>query len=282
MQFIRFLSTRMFAVNLAIYTLVVLLAVWILSAWMAAYTQHGEGRPVPYVMSHHLSEALRLAEAANLELVISDSIYVEDLPGGTITEQNPDSSMWVKEGRKIYVTVSTYGVPKIVLPNLKYDDQRNVISQLEMLGFRVGEIKYIPSTCVDCLEFYEVTGKEISPGARLNNGTRIDLVLGGGKSDRFIPIPKLLGMKQEEAVSFLRRCSLSVGFLRIEEMEGKDSSLLRVYKQEPMPRGDSAIIYLGMPINLFFTDKATLIPAAASDTTIPPSEIPEQPDQQPE
>jgi beta-lactam-binding protein with PASTA domain len=256
----------MFVVNVAAYLLLLLLWLWGISAWMSGYTRHGESIKVPHLRGFHISEGGVLAAAEGLELIISDSIYVENMPGGTITEQNPDSGFNVKDGRKIYVTVSTYGIPKIILPNLKYDDKRNVVSQLEMLGFRIGETKYIPSTCVDCLEFFEMKGNEIQPGARLNNGATIDLVLGGGKSDRFIPVPDLRGMHLQEAIAFLRRCSLSTGNLDFEKVAEKDSSIIRVFQQKPEPASPEAVIYLGMPIDLFFTDNPNLMPKTTTDT----------------
>jgi beta-lactam-binding protein with PASTA domain len=273
MQLIRFLFTRMFAVNLLAFIVLLALLFWGLSSWMSGYTLHNTGIAVPHLRGYHLSEARLIATAADLELVVSDSIYVENVPGGTITEQHPDSGTKVKSGRKLYVTLSTYNIPKIVLPNLKYDDQRNVISQLEMLGFRVGEIKYVPSTCVDCLEYYEQKGAEVLPGSRLNNGATIDLVLGGGKSDRFIPIPDLRGMKLEEALAFLKRCSLSIGRVNIEPLVSADSNQLFVYKQTPEALPASEVIYLGMPVDLYFTDNTDLLPTNTVDTdTVVPLE----------
>lgn len=214
----------------------------------------------------HTSEATSFAEGKKLQLQIADSVFIENEQGGIIVEQYPDSGYLVKDGRKIYVTISAYSAPKVPLPNLKYDDKRNVIAQLKSIGFKIGNIKYIPSNCTDCLEHIEIDSTMIEPGSKLDQGSKIDLVFGGGKSDQFSPVPVLIGMNLEEMSTAIKNAGLKIGSVIPDaEYSSEDSLLIRVYKQIPT-HDQKDLLFLGSAMQVFLTTDDNKIPEITIDS----------------
>ena len=239
--------------HIGAYAVLVCIMLYGLFSYLNSYTLHGEELAVPNIRGYHISEVEHLLANESLGFVVVDSIYVEKVGGGMVMEQIPDSGFLVKMDRKIYLTLSAYQAPKIPLPNLKFDDRRNVIAQLRAIGFKVDSISYIPSECVDCLEFIEIRGKRIPPGTKLDIGTSLALVLGGGKSDQFVPIPYLGGMSMADALETTKQAGLKISVMVLDaEFTASDSLNAFVYKQIPAPTNNPSA-YLGSPIQLFFT-----------------------------
>lgn len=266
--------TRAFWVNMGVYFLLLVAAIYALFAYLDSYTLHGEEIKVPDLRGYHISEVENLLESNSLQHVIMDSIFVENEDGGMVMEQIPDSGFMVKKDRKIYLTVSSYQAPKIPLPNLKYDDKRNVIAQLSSMGFKIDSIRYVPSECEDCLEFVEIDNEMVEPGDRLDIGSALVLVFGGGAGDQFVAIPNLLGLGMYEANEMVINAGLKVSVMVPDkEFSPEDSILGFVYRQIPEPSYEPTA-YLGTSIQLFVTTDDNKRPELAIDT-IPENSQPE-------
>lgn len=269
LKFIRFIFTKHFWLNVVLFLVLAVIGIWGFFQYLGIKTHHGEEIPVPSLIGYHLSEAENILEQESLNFVIIDSIYVEKTAGGMVVEQSPDSGFAVKEGRKIYLTLSSYQAPKIPLPNLKWDQKRNVIAQLTSMGFKIGELRYVPSVCEDCLERVEIDSVEIEAGTRLDIGTKIDLILGGGASDQFITVPYLIGTPLYTLEETVINTGLIVGSVIFdEELAAEDTAIAFVYKQIPEP--GSADVYLGSPINLFITTDDNKLPDSTIDSLVTP------------
>lgn len=273
-KFIRFIFTRKFWINIGVYVLLLFALIYGLFAYLNSYTLHGKEIKVPHLRGYHISEIESILSAEKLTHIIVDSIYVENENGGMVTEQIPDSGFMVKEGRKIYLTVSAYNTPKIPLPNLKFDDKRNVIAQLTAIGFKIDSISYIPSECEDCLEFVEINGKRIKPGARIDIGSSLDLIFGGGKSDQFTSIPNLLGMSWFDAEETIKQTGLKISVVVPDkEFSAEDTATSFVYKQIPEASIEPTA-YLGSSIQIFVSTEDNKRPTLPIEET--PNESPEE------
>jgi beta-lactam-binding protein with PASTA domain len=263
LKFIRFIFTKTFWVNIGVYLVLLVIGIWAYFLYLGTKTNHGEQIHVPLLIGYHITEAQNILTQENLRDTVIDSIYVEDTPGGMVVEQNPDSGFAVKSGRKIYLTLSSYQAPKIPVPNLKSDSKRNAISQLTSMGFKIGELRYIPSICEDCVMSIEIDSNEIEPGTRLDIGTKLDLVLGGGASDQFVPVPYLIGTPLKQLENTVLNTGLILGSV-VPDEEIEDSSKALVYKQMPEP--GSGEVRIGTPINLFLTTDRNKLPENALDS----------------
>ena len=265
LKFIRFIFTKHFWINLAVFAVLFVIVLWGFFAYLGQKTLHGENIKVPLLIGYHVSEAENILKQEQLNYQVIDSIFVENTLGGMVVEQNPDSGFAVKQDRKIYLTLSAYRTPKIPLPNLKWDQKRNVIAQLTSMGFKIGTIRYIPSLCENCLEHIEIDSVKIEPGERLDIGTKLELVLGGGESDHFIAIPYLIGKSLVGLADTVTNTGLIIGSVILdEEFTLEDSLNAKVYRQIPEP--GSGEVFVGSAITLFLTTDDNKMPQIAFDS----------------
>ena len=73
---------------------------------------------VPNVKNKTLNEAQQALSNQKLKGLVIDSSYVKGVPDGMVLDQNPAGGARVKEGRTIYLTVTTSKVPLVKLPDL--------------------------------------------------------------------------------------------------------------------------------------------------------------------
>lgn len=243
--------------------------------YLDVVTLHAETIKVPDLRSYHQTELKNILEVEKLGFEIMDSVFVEKQQGGIVIEQTPDSGAFVKEGRKIYVTISAYDAPKVTIPNLQDDDKRNVIAQFQSIGLRVGNISYVPYHCTDCLVRVEIDHIIIEPGSRLDQGTTVDLVFGGGISDQFIPMPVLIGLGFEEVREKLMQAGLIISSAVCDaDFTEEDSSKAKIFKQIPNFNNDE-ILFLGSAVQVFLTTDSNKIPEIPIDRleTVRPNEF---------
>ena len=274
-KIIKFFFSKAFWVSIGVYIVLLLIGIWCLLMYLDVVTLHAETIKVPDLRSYHQTELKNILEVEKLGFEIMDSVFVEKQQGGIVIEQTPDSGAFVKEGRKIYVTISAYDAPKVTIPNLQDDDKRNVIAQFQSIGLRVGNISYVPYHCTDCLVRVEIDHIIIEPGSRLDQGTTVDLVFGGGKSDQFIPMPVLIGLGFEEVREKLMQDGLIISSAVCDaDFTEEDSSKAKIFKQIPNFNNDE-ILFLGSAVQVFFTIDSNKIPEIPIDSleTVRPNEF---------
>jgi D-alanine-D-alanine ligase len=108
--FISYLKSKVFLKQLLFIFASILLLLFLVQLWLRFYTHHGQKIQLPKLISMTLDDAKEKASESDFELVVTDSIFVVGKPGGIITDQNPKPMSYVKSGRKIYVTITKFGV----------------------------------------------------------------------------------------------------------------------------------------------------------------------------
>ena len=98
-----------------------------------------------------------------------------------------------------------------------------------------------------------VGGKEIAPGAPIAKGTRVDLEVGDGLGNQEFPVPNLVNMPADEAMTLLAGQGLTVGekFYQPAE-EGQTEGT--IVKQRPAP-GPGTTIRMGQLVDLWIAGK---------------------------
>lgn len=250
LDLIRFIFSKTFLVNLAIVGVLGLAAVVGLYYWLDAYTEHGETVPTPDFTGVPIHEIEAFADTTEVDWVIVDSLYTDDLPKGTVAEQEPVPGYQVKRGRKIYLTVNAVLPKQVTIPNVRNLSLRQAKAVLESVGLKLGELQYKPDIAKNAVLDQFINEKQTEEGQMVVMGTVIDLVLGDGLSNTRVPIPYLLYSKLEEATDRLNLSYLNMATFKIDTPV-VDSSLARVYKQIPafdeedlVPLGTSFILYL--------------------------------------
>jgi len=75
---------------------------------LKTYTNHGQKLELPNYIDKQVDYAFEDAKDRGFEIIINDSIHKVGIKGGQILIQNPKPLSFVKENRKVYVTISKY------------------------------------------------------------------------------------------------------------------------------------------------------------------------------
>lgn len=260
-KFFQFIKSKTFFKHLLIYIIVVSILLWLISMFLSTTTKHGETVKVPDFNKLKIAELDNFVKDKQVKYVIIDSIYAEKLPKGTIVRQEPEAGSDVKDGRTIYLYVTSTVAPSIQMPKLVDRSLRQAASMIESYQLKLGAIKYVSDQCANCVLEQMVKGKKIAPGQPVKKGTVITLVVGKGLGDEEVGVPCLYGLTKKEAIERLVETSLSAGAISFDNI--KDSAKSRVYRQIPAC-GKEVMRNMGSSVDLFFTTDNNKIPASGN------------------
>ncbi|WP_308762078.1 PASTA domain-containing protein [uncultured Bacteroides sp.] len=177
-EFFSFKKNRFFWLNLIAMIVVVIGACWGTLLWLDHYTHHGEAYVVPNVKNKTLGEAQLALHNQKLEGLVVDSSYVKGLPDGMILDQNPAGGARVKEGRTIYLTITTSKVPLVKLPDLIDNSSlRQAEAKLKAMGFRLTEPEYVSGE-QDWIYGIKYRGRSLMSGDKVPHEAMLTLCVG--------------------------------------------------------------------------------------------------------
>ncbi|HXP52967.1 MAG TPA: PASTA domain-containing protein [Bacteroidia bacterium] len=178
-EFKEFLKSRTFFINLAIALVLFALVFGGAGKFLSWYTHHGEFTVLPDLSKKSLKDVEKLLTDKGLKYVIIDSSYDEKLPPQTVINQIPYVGAHVKNGRNIYLYITSTVPPLVEIPPSVVDANFEIAKQVLMRqGFKIGTITKQVNICVDCVLEIHFKGKLMAPGDKLPVGSRLDLGLG--------------------------------------------------------------------------------------------------------
>lgn len=181
----QYLKSKEFLRTIITIVVIILVLIFGLMKWLNYHTKHDEKIEVPNLDKLSLDETEKVLQKINLNFIVIDSAsFNPKYPPKSVIEQNPIAGDFVKENRKIYLTLNPSGYRKITIPNVLDQTKRQVVIQLKSIGFRIGKERFIPDLGKDVVRGLEINNKEILPGNKLPKNTIIDLVLGDGLEER--------------------------------------------------------------------------------------------------
>ncbi|HLP17540.1 MAG TPA: PASTA domain-containing protein [Bacteroidota bacterium] len=162
---------------------------------------------IPSVVGMNEEEAIRTLKSLNLEPLRGDTRLDKQVPEGSVVAQNPEAQQVVKEGRRVYLTISG-GEKLVTIPSFKGSTMRNAKFTLDRLGLKEGAMSYAVST-----EFPEGTiiSQEPPQGAHVRHGGFVNFLLSAGASIDSIVVPDLIGKSLTDAQKQLIEKGLTVG-----------------------------------------------------------------------
>lgn len=182
MQLFQYLKSKQFIRTMIIMILILLISVFLLGKFLGLRTNHDQKIAVPDLAKLSLNEAdVKLKEADLKFRVIDSASFNPDYPPNSVIEQNPEAGDFVKEGRKIYLTLNAADYRKIPIPDLFGKTKRQVVTHLTSVGFRIGNSTYVPDIGRDVVRKLKFNGQELKKGDLIPKNSKIDLVLGDGK-----------------------------------------------------------------------------------------------------
>ena len=161
---------------------------------------------VPNLIGKNKDQAIKILTDMHLSPIINTSRYDEKYQKGQVIFQKPLPKSIVKEGRRIYLTVSG-GEQMVKMPNLINKTLRDAQITLERFGLELGNIDSVesefPVNIVCDQQFFE--GRDVA------KGTKVDIKISMGPRIGMIRIPNILGRTFGEAEKILKANSLRVG-----------------------------------------------------------------------
>ena len=148
--------------------------------WMKSYTLHGQYIAVPDVSGMFEEEAGKVLADAGLKYEVLDYKYDNMMVEGGIIEQKPKPGSYVKDGRKIYLTLNSGKVPTRAVPDVADNSSlRAAESRLTAAGFKLGKTVYIDGD-LDWVYEIRYQGEKIEAGTEIPEGSLLTIVAGNG------------------------------------------------------------------------------------------------------
>ena len=182
MTFIKFLFTKVFLKQLSIAIIVLLGIAFVILFWLKFTTNHNQKIEVPSLAKMSLDTAENKLNELDLRFeVIDSSNYNPDFPKYSVIEQIPKAGEFVKENRKIYLTLNRSGYVYLKIPEVVGKTRRQAEPTLISMGFKIGRITYKSYIALDEVLELSYKGKKIKSGEKIQKTSVIDLVLGDGE-----------------------------------------------------------------------------------------------------
>jgi beta-lactam-binding protein with PASTA domain len=182
MSFVKFLTSKVFLIQLALAVVAVVVFCFIMLKWLNSTTNNGEFVTVPNLKGKSIETVQIELKDNDLAMEIQDSAnYNPKYPKYSVIEQKPKAGSQVKENRKIYLILNPSSYRKVDVPNILKRTLRQAKPQLEALEFKIGKKTYIDNIGKDVVLGMKHNNKNLKPGASLPLTSTIDLVLGNGK-----------------------------------------------------------------------------------------------------
>ncbi len=205
---------------LIVFALAFALLLFLVQLGLKIYTHHGQKIEMQDWVGQHISDAEILAKNSKSQIVINDSVFVVGKKGGLILDQNPKPGSFVKQNRKVYVTVTKYGIETLQLKNLPVLYGNSFEQKKKELEFRDIEL-VIKDYLYDSGEpnhilavYYNgnlvISKDEVKKETEIKRGGVLECVVSkrdGGE----VTIPNLLCLELEEAKFLLESSKLTLG-----------------------------------------------------------------------
>lgn len=184
MTFFRFLFTKAFLKQLLLAIVAFILLSFLVLWWLRITTNHNETIEVPDLSTLSLDLVEKKLSEMNLRYEILDSAnYNPDFPKYSVIEQIPKPGKFVKENRRLYLTLNPSGYHQIEVPDVLGRTRRQVEPTLLAMGFQIGSISYKPHISDNVLEM-RYKGERLEPGSLLEKTSVIDLIVGDQSESR--------------------------------------------------------------------------------------------------
>lgn len=183
MSLIQFMKSKTLLKQLIFALLGMVLFVFAVFKWLDITTNHDQKIEVPNLEKMSLRNVENTLEDLDLNFIVIDSAsYNPNFPEKSVIEQSPEAGDFVKENRKIYLTLNPSGYKDVEIPNIFGKTKRQATSQLLAIGFRISSNEvYVRDIAKDVVRGILFNGKNLHQGDKIPKNSVITLKLGNGK-----------------------------------------------------------------------------------------------------
>ena len=263
----KFITNRPFWVNLLAAVVIAFLLLFIFLKMLGFLTKHGEFLTVPSVVGKKTEEAITMLKKQGFDVQIQDSTFTDTAARGVVLKQLPDPNATVKINRTVFLTVNRAVPPMLDMPKLEGQTLRFALDLLNRSHLKLGDTIYRPNFMMGSVLEQQYNGVRIPEKAKIQWGSRITLIIGGGLGNQQMMVPSLVGMTFADAKAFLSENGIDIGAI-ITSGVVKDTAAAFVYRQNPERFDeDNFPIYIqaGQVMDLYIS--AVMITPVDSTTT---------------
>ncbi|MDA3779779.1 MAG: PASTA domain-containing protein [Bacteroidales bacterium] len=269
MNVFKFVFSKVFLRHLIFSVIAGFILIFVIFLWVRIYTNHGKTIPVPDFKGLTEKNMYNVAKEHNLRLEVSDSIFIEEMPRGVVVEQNPKPDFKVKKNRRIFIILNSIVPGKVRMPDVVGVSLRQAKEKLMSMNILIGKLIYVPDIAVNSVLKQQINGVDINFDTLIPKGTKIDLVLGKGLSNKTTQMPDLFAYTYIEAKDMIIGSALNSGAIIFDEsvVNADDSASAKVWRQYPAYVVDRRI-QLGSSVDLWLTVDSTHFVADTMGTFI--------------
>lgn len=267
----KFLTTKPLWVNIIAGIVIIILLMLLFFGSLGLLTRHGATLKIPAVTGQSLADARKTLETQGFEVQIQDSVYFDTIAPLQVIKQFPEADNLVKENRKVFLTINRSVPPFVEMPNMVNMTFRNADMVLKQYGLKLEDTVFRPDFAKNAVLDQLYQGQSIKPGTKIQQGSKITLVLGNGIGDTGFLVPDLVGLTYNDAKIQLEADGLILGAAVINR-NVTDTSGAFVYRQSPVPfnmdekkpnrirQGQSVDLWMGIEKPVKLTDSTNAQP----------------------
>ncbi|MFR9651890.1 MAG: PASTA domain-containing protein [Rikenellaceae bacterium] len=191
---------------------------------LRSVTHHGVERVVPQFEMTNIHLANFNASKNDLNIVVNDSIFAPNLPGGTVLEQLPKSGTIVKPGRSIYVTISAMQQAMVEMPYVAGRSLRQAKNMLDGASVSIKKLEYTPDIATNYVIAQYYDEHEVKEDVRLMvpSGAEVTLIVGVAEGADSTLVPRVLGLSLNSARNNILNAGFNMGIIRYDSDESRN------------------------------------------------------------
>lgn len=243
---ISLITNKYFSIGLLLMVLLVGAGYFIFDrVLMPSYARFNVSVTVPKVTDLPIEDAEVLLQSQDLQVQVEPGRYNPKIPRNVVVDQNPKADMFVKPGRRVYLTINTGATPEVTVPSLEGIS----LTQAQNLLFAAGlnaERSDIRPDSIPHPDPNLVTRQYPSAGSIVEEGSRVRLWYSTGLGNKYVTVPSVKGMTAREAQQYL--LSMKLRSLVLGASDYPDRLNLTVYSQS---KDEGTRLKEGYEIRLF-------------------------------
>ena len=169
---------------------------------MPSYVGYNVAVTVPDVKELPIEEAKMQLDRMDLKVEVESGRYNPLLPRNVVVDQNPQPNMYVKPGRRIYLTINTGATPEVTVPSLEGISLTLAQNFLFAAGLKAEESDIRPDS-IPHPNPNLVTRQFPAAGAIVKEGSRVRLRYSTGHGKNYVTLPSVVGLSAGEAQRLL-------------------------------------------------------------------------------
>tara|TARA_Y100000591_G_C21779139_1_gene669983 strand:+ start:301 stop:1056 length:756 start_codon:yes stop_codon:yes gene_type:complete len=174
---------------------------------MPVYVRHGQGSYMVNVKGKQLDYALDILHSEGHKGIVSDTLFSSAFKPGIVIDQYPSTSMKVKEGRTVRLTISN-SERSVMVPDLIGRSERSAELNIRQVGLEIDTVYKEYNSDVPP---GNVTWQYPKGGDMLNRGMGVHLTVSLGVPPNFFQAPNIFGLSKKKAIIEIEKSGFFLG-----------------------------------------------------------------------